>query len=158
MVNLEQFSLEKIEVTIPYKLEVVWGLMRPKKKTSKIKAIIVAAFYSPPNSRKNCKLLDHLMSTSHFLLTKYPKAGLVMGGDKNSLNIAPLLSGIPKMKQIVTRPTYKSKILDVIMTNLHAADSTPVIIPPVLPDDPTRGVASDHSTALATPHTVNTIQ
>ena len=49
VVNIEQFSLEKIDVVIPYKLEVVWGLMRPKKKTSKIKEILVGAFYSPPN-------------------------------------------------------------------------------------------------------------
>ena len=156
--NLEQFSLDKIEVIIPFKLEVVWGLLRPKKKTSKVKEIIVVAFYSPPNSKKNSKLLDHLMSTTHFLLSKYPNAGVILGGDKNSLNIAPLLSGIPKLKQIVTTPTYKSKILDVIMTNLYPAYSVPVVVPPILPDDPTRGAPSDHSIVIATPHTVHTVQ
>ena len=156
--NLEQFSLDKIDVIIPFKLEVVWGLLRPKKKTSKWKEIIVGSFYSPPNSKKNSKLLDHLMSTVHFLLSKYPNAGVILGGDKNSLNIAPLLSGIPKFKQIVTTPTYKAKILDVIMTNLHQAYSVPVVVPPVLPDDPARGAPSDHSIVIATPHTVHTVQ
>ena len=33
VVNLSKFSLEKIQVVIPLKLEVVWGLMRPKKVT-----------------------------------------------------------------------------------------------------------------------------
>ena len=150
-------QLLKIDVVIPYKLEVVWGLMRPKKKTSKIKEILVGAFYSPPNSKKNSKLLDHLVSTSHFLLTRHPKAGLVIGGDKNSLNITPLISGIPKLKQIVTKPTYKSKILDVLMTNLHPAYSVPVIVPPVQPDDPGRGVPSDHRIVIATPHTLCTV-
>ena len=48
VVNIEKFSLEKIHVVIPHNLEVVWGLMRPKKTTSKIREIIVGAFYSPP--------------------------------------------------------------------------------------------------------------
>jgi hypothetical protein len=139
-VNLERFSLEKIQVIIPHNLEVVWGLMRPKKTTSKIKEIIVAAFYSPPNSKKSSKLLDHLISTIHFLLSKYPNAGVVMGGDKNNLNISTLLSGIPRLKQIVSKATHNFKILDVILTNLHAAYSVPIIAPPVPPDDPRCGV------------------
>ena len=37
VVNLQQFSLEKIQVNNPYNLEVVWGLMRPKETTASIK-------------------------------------------------------------------------------------------------------------------------
>ena len=37
VVNIVQFSLEKIEVVIPHKLEVVWGPVGPEKKTSKIR-------------------------------------------------------------------------------------------------------------------------
>ena len=151
--NIENYSLEKIPVLIPYNLEVVWGIMRPKKMTAKIKEFIVGAFYSPPHSKKNSKLLDHLLSTVHHLLSKYPNAGLILGGDKNDLKLSPLLSGIPKLKQIVTKPTHKTKILDVILTNMHSLYSVPEIVPPVLPDDPNHGVASDHSTAVATPIT-----
>ena len=82
VVNLRKFSVEKIQVTIPNNLEVVWGLIRPKMASATIREIIVAAFYSPPKSKKNSQLLDHLMSTTHFLLSKYPKAKLVIGGDK----------------------------------------------------------------------------
>ena len=151
MVNTKTFSLEKIQVNIPHQLEVVWGLMRPKNGTSKLKEIIVGSFYSPPKSKKNSKLLDHLISTTHFLLSKYPNAGVVLGGDKNNLNISTLLTGIPRIKQIVTQNTHKNKILDVILTNLHALYGVPVIVPPVPPDDPTCGVPSDHSTPVATP-------
>ena len=91
VVNTEKFSLEKLQVNIPHKLEVVWGLMRPKKVTSKIREIIICAFYSPPKSKKNSKLLDHMMTTTHFLLAKYPNAGLV-SGVINDLNISTLLS------------------------------------------------------------------
>ena len=95
VVNLKRFSLEKLDVQIPYQLEVVWGLLKPKTQTySQIKQILVCAFYSPPNSRKNTKLLDHLISTFHNLLTKYPNAGIILGGDKNKLNIGPLITAI----------------------------------------------------------------
>ena len=47
VVNLNKFSLEKIEIGIPHNLEVVWGLMRPKKTKSKIREIIVGAFLLP---------------------------------------------------------------------------------------------------------------
>ena len=157
VVNLEKFTLEKIQILIPHNLEVVWGLMRPKKTTSKIREIIVAAFYSPPRSRKNAKLLDHLMSTTHFLLSKYPNAGLVLGGDKNNLNISTLLTGIPRLKQIVTKFTHKNKVLDVILTNMHSLYSVPIIAPPVPPDDPLCGVPSDHSTPIATPLTLDSV-
>ena len=45
--NLREFSLEKIPVIIPHNLEVVWGLLRPKKESESIREIIVAALYSP---------------------------------------------------------------------------------------------------------------
>ena len=51
VVSLEQYTLEKLEVMNPDKVEVVFGLMRPKKGTAKIREIIIAAFYSPPKSR-----------------------------------------------------------------------------------------------------------
>ena len=149
--QLKEFSLDKIELPNPNKVEVVFGLLRPKKNTCKIKEIIIAAFYSPPNSRKNPQLLDHLLSNSLNLLSKYPNAGLVIGGDKNNLNISPLLNGIPKLSQIVTKPTYKSKVLDIILTNLSNLYCVPIITPLVQPDDPQCGVPSDHSTPVATP-------
>ena len=56
VVNLEKFSLEKINIMIPYNLEVVWGLMRPKKTTAKIKEFIVGSFYSPTHSKNKHKI------------------------------------------------------------------------------------------------------
>ena len=130
IVNQETFYLEKIEVAIPHNVEIVWGLMRPKKVISKIREIIISAFYSPPKSKKKSKLLDQMMPTTHLLLTKYPEAGLIMGDDKKDLKIGPLLIGIPRMKNMVTKPTHKNKILDVILTNLHQFYNVPIIAPP----------------------------
>ena len=52
-----------------------------------IKEIIVVSFYSPPKSRKKSKLLDHILTTLHILLTKYFRAGIIIGADRNDLNI-----------------------------------------------------------------------
>ena len=120
---------------------------------SSLKEIIVASFYSPPRSTKKSKLLDHILTTLHMLLTKYPSAGLIIGGDKNDLSISTLISGIPGVRQIVSKATHKSKILDIILTNLHQYYQVPIIVPPVQPDDPLRGVPSDHSVPLAIPVT-----
>ena len=157
VVNLEKFTLEKIEVGNPDKLEVVWGLIRPKITVNEgsIREIICAAFYSPPKSRKNPLLLDHLISTTHFLLTKFPKAGVILGGDKNNLNLAPLLNGIPRLRQIVSKNTYKFKILDVLLTNMHQAYAEPYIASAVPADDPRHGSPSDHNTPVACPLTTN---
>ena len=152
VVNLAEFSLEKIDVLIPDKLEVVWGLVRPLSNVvTSIREIIVVAFYCPPKSRKKTKLMDHLVTNCHTLLTKYPNAGLVIGGDKNDWKIGPLIASLPKLKQIVSLPTCNFKTLDVLLTNLWEWYSVPIVVPPVPCDDPTKGVPSDHSTPVAYP-------
>ena len=102
--NLEKFSIQKLEIHIPSNLEVIWGLLKPKNTPSKYKNIVVCCFYSPPNSRKNSKLVDHLVGTLHLLSTKYPDCGIIMGADKNSMNIGPLLTCGLRLRQLVTLP------------------------------------------------------
>ena len=63
--NTNNFTLEKLAILVPGSLECVWGVLRPKQVTSATvyKEIILCAFYSAPNTRKNSKLLSHLVST-----------------------------------------------------------------------------------------------
>ena len=77
IVNTKKFTVEKLPVFVPHKLEVVWCLVRPKEvhKNTTFKEIIVTSFYSAPNYRKNNKLVQHLIDQMHLLLVKYPKAG-----------------------------------------------------------------------------------
>ena len=155
VVDTAKFSCERLNIVVPGNLECVWAILRPKNvtKSTQFKEIILCAFYSPPKSRKNAKLLDHLISTLHLLLTKYPSCGWVAGGDKNQFPLAPLLGALPKCRQIVTKYTYKGiKIYDVLLTNLGKFYSVPYIAPAVQPDDPSTGaVPSDHDTAVAEP-------
>ena len=85
--NQEYFKLEKIEITIPHNLEVVWGLLTSKSEIAKYKKMIVCSFYSPPKTKKIQKLVDHLITTLHMLATKHPQAPILMGSDKNSMHI-----------------------------------------------------------------------
>ena len=152
MANLTQFSLEKVDVTIPRSVEVVYGLLRPKKVTTDLRVIISVAFYSPPKSRKKTQLLDHIVSTCQMLLTKHPRAAIVIRGDRNEMSISPLLIALPRLKQLVTKFTCNGKILDVLLSNLHEFYSVPEIVPPVPADNPLQGKPSDHSVPVARPH------
>ena len=154
VVDTRKFTCERLNVLVPGNLECVWAIIRPKTATreTQFKEIILCAFYSPPKSRKNAKLLDHLISTLHLLITKYPKCGWVAGGDKNQFPLAPLLGAMPKCRQLVTKYTYQgTKIYDVLLTNMGQFYSVPYIAPAVQPDLPGHGVPSDHKTAVAEP-------
>ena len=149
--DLSMFTLEKIDVTIPKSVEVTYGLLRTKNSDAKFKEIIAVAFYSPPKSRKKMQLLDHIIATCHVLLTKYPQAVLVIGGDRNEMSITPLLDSIPKLRQINTKNTCNGKVLDVLLINIPEHYPPPCIVPPVPADNPAKGCPSDHSTVVATP-------
>ena len=79
IVNTNQLTVEKLLVLVPYKLEVVWCLVRPRdvNKATRFKEVIASAFYSAPNYRKNSKLTQHIISQMHIFLTKYPNCGFV---------------------------------------------------------------------------------
>ena len=151
--NQERFLLEKLPIHIPQCLEVVWGLLRPKNPGAKFKTIIVCSFYSPPNKNKNSKMADHLVGVLHMLATKYPESGIILGADKNYMDIHPLLNCGLRLKQVVDKPTRKGTILDIIMMNTFSYYKTPIIVPPIQPDDPTKSKPSDHYVPVCVPHT-----
>ena len=79
------------------------------------------------------------------LSTQYSNSPIIMGADRNSMDISPIINCGLKMRQIVDKPTRKNKILDVIITNVPDLYKSPVIVPPVPCDVPGAGVPSDHS-------------
>ena len=119
IVNLEKFAVEKLTVQVPKNLEAIWCLLKPKNPTCKYKRIITCSFYSPPNKMKNSKMADHLVSTLHMLYAKYPDSGLIMGADRNGMDIKPVLGCGLRLRQVVDKPTRGNKILDVIIIMNH---------------------------------------
>ena len=156
LVNQEKFNLENLQINIPHNLEIIWGLLRPKSEEAFFKKLIVCSFYSPPNSRKNSKMTDHIITTLHMLKMKHPDAPILMGSDKNSMDIRPILCAGLRLRQVVDLPTRQGKILSVIIMNIPNLYNSPVIIPPVPCDDPSSGQPSDHSVPVCYPHTDRT--
>ena len=153
IVNLEKYSVEKLDVSIPGNLDVVWGLLKPKFGPSKFKKIIVCCFYSPPKCRKNTRLADHLVGTLHILNTRYPESGIMMGADRNTMDISPILNCGLRLRNIVDQPTINGRIYDILITNLGSFYNSPIIAPPIKPDNPDNGKPSDHSVPVCSPHT-----
>ena len=143
--------ISKLNITIPTPLEIVWALCRPQVSSGGIKKIILCSFYSPPNSRKNKQLIDHISVTYNQLKIMHPEAATIISGDKNNLDETNILALNPEFRQIVSKNTRKSKTLTIIITDLQRYYHVPIIIPPVPVDVPGQGVPSDHQGVLAIP-------
>ena len=156
-VRTEKFSISKLNIPIPKSVEVVWGVLKPKVITGKISVIIVCCFYSPPKSRKNPVMIEHITHTLQSLLATHPHSGVIISGDRNNIDIQALLQIDPSLRQTVKGLTRGFKTLDVILSNLHCFYNVPEIVPPISPDVPGKGVPSDHSGVIATPHINSTI-
>ena len=79
----------------------------------------------------------------------YHESAFVCGGDKNDMNTQLLLDIHPSFRQLVTQPTYRLSILDVLVTDMGQYYHVPVIRPPVPPDNPAVAAPSDHSIVFA---------
>ena len=132
-------------------MEVVWAVVKLKGKPENIGQIFFCSFYSHPKSGKNYSLIDHISNELHKLLLHDPQAGIILSGDANYLDIKALLRIESSLKQIVTFPTRKDSILDVIVTNLDQFYNAPQPLPPLLPDDPIHAEPSDHSGVICHP-------
>ena len=153
VVNTKKFSCERLNVLVPNNIEAVWALVKPKNQSAKFKRIIACSFYSPPNKSKNAKMADHIVTTLHMLISKYPESAIILGADKNQMNIEPILNCGLKLRQIVDKNTRGGKILDILILNISGLYKSPIIAPPIQCDDPSTGQASDHSVPICVPHT-----
>ena len=150
---MDVLDIKEIPFNNPDKVEVCFGIVRSKSPEAKNLIIIVCSLYSPPRSRKKTKTLDFIIKRYNQLKSKFPSAFFIGGGDINDMRTSELLRITPNPKQIVTNPTRQNKILSVIVTDLHAYYSEPLVLPPVQPDIPGVGMPSDHSTPIAVPYT-----
>ena len=98
-------------------------------------------------------MADHIVTTLQMLSSKYPECGLILGADKNDMDIRPILNCGLRLRQVVDKGTRNGVILDIIIMNLSGLYNSPIISPPIQPDNPNKGKPSDHSVPVCTPHT-----
>ena len=79
------------------------------------------------------KLADHIVSNLHYLSCKYPDSALILGADKNSMDISPIIDSGLKLRQMVQMNTHGQKILDIIIMNTAKFYNSAVINPPINP-------------------------
>ena len=154
VVNTSRFSVSKLNVENSNGLEIVWGIVKPNQVTGKINKIIVCCFYCPPRSKKKTALIEHMTLTVQSLLSVYPKAGILISGDRNDLRIDRLLSVDKSLKQLVKNPTRGPNILTVLCSDLEVYYEEPIVVPPIGVDVPGRGVPSDHQGVVMNPRSV----
>ena len=152
---MNHFSMVKLNVEIPKPVEACWALLKPKNPTGQIKKIICCSFYSPPNTRMNNRLIQHLVTTLARLRTEHKDAGAVLAGDVNSMKVQDLLTADPALRQVVSEPTNKNrnKTLDCIFTDMSSFFQQPSILPPIPVDEGRDGQPSDHAGVEMLPRT-----
>ena len=147
--DVTKITIQEIPVIVPCNLEVKWCIGRPKQ--GDIKIIIFGVFYYPPRSRRKGKMLDHLVSTIHDLLNRFNDTEIILGGDRNDLDLAPVYNSVPGLKQIQTEPTHKRKTIDIVATTMWRQYKQAIVVDPVDVDKPGFGKPSDQKCILLYP-------
>ena len=57
LVNMKEYTFEKLDINVPHNLEVLWGIVRPKQilPNAKFREYVVCLFYSPPRGAGRTK-------------------------------------------------------------------------------------------------------
>ncbi|KAI8481124.1 hypothetical protein Bbelb_411380 [Branchiostoma belcheri] len=121
-------------VQVPPELECMWAWVRPKRLPREVPSIALCATYSPPNSKHQELLIDHLVNTADLLKTFDADVGLILAGDYNRLDYKPLVLS-HRLEQVVPAPTRGDATLDVIVTNLKSFYLTPEVMNPLGTND-----------------------
>ena len=97
-------------------------------------------------------LLDHISQTFHLLTAKYGDGlHFTFGADANKLDLTPILTLSPTMRQLVVTPTRGEAILDPIISTLGLWYQVPVCLPPLQADPGSGGATSDHKIIILKP-------
>jgi len=148
------YSVEKLNLSQPPGIEVIWRLIKIQSFKN-IQRIAVAAIYVPPRSRKKADITEYLMSSVHYIKSKFNDIKFLLGGDINNLDLTPVLDCYQELQQIVTTPTLNNRILDVLVTDMKEAFYPPFVRPPLECNDDDNGESSDHKIVLCAPRNIN---
>ena len=107
----------------------IW--LRPHRLPRHLTGLICCVLYNPPDTPVNeqKELTAYLIDQIDRVRCIHPDCGVVLLGDFNNLDISDLLRH-HNLSQIVDTPTREGNILDLIVTNLEALYSKPVVLAP----------------------------
>ena len=162
IIKEERFIIKQLcpdIITVPTGIEAVWALITPKNinSASKVKNIVVASMYYT-KATKRANFIDHICETFSILSAKYgPNLHFAICGDMNRLNINPVLSLSPTLKQLIDVPTRKNPdaILENIISTLEYFYIPPFTIQPLDSDADKTGKPSDHLPVVFKPISIN---
>ena len=149
-------NLKNTVIQIPWGVEAVWCILTPKNIShdSKIQKLACCALYSKPNSKKKSLLLDHISDAFNILSTKYTRGlHFILAGDTNDLNLDPILSLSPSLRQTVQGWTRLDPpaMLDPILMTLSHLYQEPVCLDPLDADPDKNGKRADYLIVVSKP-------
>ena len=110
-------------------VESIWLTVFPQRLPRQFSVISIGIIYHPPGqNHKN--LTHHIQRCCDYLILKYPQTGIIIMGDLNEYKTQTIQTSY-KLKQLVREPTFLTKTLDKILTNMHEMYSTPVVLAPI---------------------------
>ena len=109
-------------------VESIWLIYRSNKMPRYASHLAVGVYYHPPDSNTQ-STLNHIMQSMDHITRIHPYCKLILMGDFNNLPDSQILS-FP-LKQIVTKSTRKTNILDKIYTNINDWYEPIITLPPV---------------------------
>ena len=155
--NESRFIASDPEIVVSENIEAVWALLEPiecNNQNRKVKRIAIGSIYVSPRSKHKTDIIEHIIETIHVLRAKHDnEINFLIGGDFNRLDISDILECYGGLRQIVSVPTRKSAILEIILTDLHSYFHPPTTIFPLEVDSDKTGKDSDHNIIVLAPKT-----
>ena len=130
-------------------------VLKPKDKNDSIQNIAIGSIYVSPSSKHKTATINHIIDTIHMLRAKFDNSiNFLIAGDLNRLKIDRILDSYGCLKQIVTKATRNSAILENIISDLHTLYQAPESLAPLQVDDDKIGKDSDHNMIILAPITI----
>jgi hypothetical protein len=153
--NEQNFSVEEAETPKEYGVEACWAIFTPKRKDlPNIKRICVGSIYIAPKSKYKQQSVDHIVDVMFLMKARFGnQVNFAISGDFNKYPVSDILSANGAIKQVLSVPTRKSAILEVILTDLATLYYPPTSRPPLEVDQGKSGSNSDHNVVIFSPRT-----
>ena len=151
--NEENFFVEEADIQVEEYIEACWAIFTPKRKDiSYIKKICVGSIYIAPRSKHKQETVDHIIDVIFQMKARYGnQVNYMISGDFNKYPISDILSANGAIKQVISVPTRKSAVLEVILTDLATLYHPPSSLAPLEVDKGKKGSDSDHNTIVFAP-------